>query len=175
MENKKIAELGKLLFDTKTIRILETIKDQALTTKEIAASLNEKTSNLYYPIKKLHEAELIFVEKEERVKNIIEKRYRSSTSMEEDTLSIEGDFLKNNYEDLVKWVMLEVNKSLSNLAEDVSNDSEYGTAEFSMVEKKLSYENWKQLNEYIREYIDNHEEDDEDGNVYKFFISSYKE
>ncbi|WP_272917439.1 hypothetical protein [Pontibacillus yanchengensis] len=43
------------------------------------------------------------------------------------------------------------------------------------MEKKLSYENWKQLNEYIREYIDNHAEDDEDGSLYKFFISSYKE
>lgn len=170
-------DIGRIIFDPKMIGILEKLNEEELSVKELAKKLNEQSSNLYYPIKKLLESGLIKVNREERINNLIEKYYVSTNyySKYKDSISFEGNIVRKHYDDLIKTVMLEMNHSFKNLQNDIqsSQSSENTTAEYSFIEKKLSYDNWKKLNESIRDLVDKFPED-ENGENYRFLITGYK-
>ncbi|MGG6432495.1 helix-turn-helix domain-containing protein [Anoxybacillus sp. D401a] len=168
-------DVGKIIFDSKTHKILNHLNNDELSIKELAERLDEPPSNLYYPIKKLLEFDLIKVSREVRKKNIIERYYKCNNKYK-NLLSIEGDIIEYHYDDLIKTVMLEINKSFKNLQNDIQYKklSNYeSTVEFSFVEKKIKYDTWKKYNELIRDLIDNIPEED-GGNYYRFVITGYK-
>lgn len=45
-------DVGKIIFDSKTHKILNHLNNDELSIKELAERLDEPPSNLYYPIKK---------------------------------------------------------------------------------------------------------------------------
>ncbi|MFD1736934.1 winged helix-turn-helix domain-containing protein [Bacillus salitolerans] len=172
------ADFAKIIFDKKVIKILGILSDRSLSIKEIAHEINEQPVKLYYHIGKLLELGLIRVTKEEKIKNFSEKYYTSTRLVQDNLISLEGDFIKSHYETLVKAVMLEVNRSLLQLKIDLEqsekNIKQESTSEFSILEKKISYDDWKKCNQMIREYLDQVDEDQNEGS-YKFLIASYKD
>lgn len=167
--------IAKLLFNERTRKILHELSKESLSTKEIAKKIGERPLNLYHTINKLLEYGFIQVDKEVRVNNMMERYYSSRHIMDTD-LSYEGDFVKNHYDVLVKAVMLEVNKAIYQLQNDIerteSNPGEEpkSTAVFSIIEKKLNEQNWKKLNQQIGDF-----EDDPDGDTYRFVVAAYKD
>ncbi|MBO2537748.1 winged helix-turn-helix domain-containing protein [Rummeliibacillus suwonensis] len=175
----EINNFGKLLFDKKVMKILEVTKEQGLTIKEIAEKINESPSSLYYPVKKMMDAKALIIVKEEKVKNLLEYYYSSKHLYMNGNLSFEGDMLALNYEEIIQQTLFEVNRAISNLKDDVmkyTRDSNHHecTAELNLATKKLSYKDWKTLNQQIRELIENFEETDKDGEKYNLILASYK-
>ena len=170
---------GKILFDKKTISILDATKNEALTIKEISKKINETTTSLYYPVKKLLEIQALKINKEEKVKNLTEYYYTSSHLQLKGSMSFEGDLLEVNKDELIQTFLFEVNKAAQALNQDIELhrlDEKYikSTSELSVVNKRISYENWKELNQKIRELIEGFEDNQQEQNEYNFLIASYE-
>lgn len=172
-------DMGKVIFDKKTMQILKVTNDQALTTKEISKRVGLPTSALYYPIKKLLEINALKIEKEKQVKNLTEYYY-TSKHLQGNTISVEGDVLKQNEPAVIQSFLFEVHKATQRLSEDLTAfnsdaDKMESTAELSYLSKKLSFDQWKEVNEKIRSLIQDYEENDaQEENTYTFLVASYK-
>ncbi|KRL04427.1 winged helix-turn-helix domain-containing protein [Liquorilactobacillus oeni] len=78
MQNKKIANLAKLMADEKVNRILTAASNnRGMTTKEIAKAVKLPVSQLYYTINKMTDAGLLEIVRQEKVKNLDEYYYSS--------------------------------------------------------------------------------------------------
>ncbi len=175
-----VNNVGKTLFDKKTITILEATKNEALSIKEISKKISEPAASLYYPVKKLLDIQALKIVREEKVKNLIEYYYTSKHLFLKDTIVYEGDVLEDNKDQLIQSYLFEVNKAVQALNKDILLQSKdpsdiKSTAELSFVTKTLSYEGWKEINQQIRELIDNYEEINDSAQTdYNFLITSYK-
>lgn len=174
-----INDMGKVIFDKKTMQILKATNHQSLTTKQISKQVGLPTSALYYPIKKLLEINALKIEKEEQVKNLTEYYY-SSKHLRGDSISIEGNTLKENELVIIQSFLFEVHKATQQLSKDLETfdcdaDNVESTSELSYTSKQLSAGQWKEINQKIRSLINSYEENSiEEKSTYNFLLASYK-
>lgn len=71
-------ETLRLVSDPLRLRMLELVRDEPQTAKEMAAALRVSQTGLYYHIKLLEERGLIAVAETRLVSGIVEKRYRAT-------------------------------------------------------------------------------------------------
>lgn len=174
-------ELMKLLFDPKMESILQTIKTEGKTVKEIAEELNEKSSRLYYPIQKLVSTGLIQISEEKKKGNLIEKYYTSRHLFDdEEVMHVEGDLAIRNSDFLLSMILLSLNKGITMLRRDLDVEStpqelEKSHAMYTEYDASLTPSEWKQVNEEIRRIIrDRDNTNNQEKTEYTFSILSYE-
>jgi|SRR5699024_3314151 len=79
MEDNMIITLKQQKVISNPIRsqIIMLLFDEAMTSKQVATTLDKTPGNIHYHIQKLYEHGIIELEREEKNKGIIEKYYRS--------------------------------------------------------------------------------------------------
>lgn len=181
-------ELLKILIDEKANQIIQLTREKAMTTKEIAKALDVKTSNLYYPIKKLMEVEALKIVEERQIKNMTEYYY-SSEHLNKSPINFDFPSIKENFDTILAFYTLEVQKVFDALKRDVDEYGELSeeelkkietpnSAQMSNLEVELPYEQWMELMDEMRALSQKYEEkykDLEHKNVYQIQLSSYKD
>ncbi|WP_414050876.1 hypothetical protein [Macrococcus animalis] len=181
-------ELLKILIDEKANQIVNLTRDKAMTTKELARVLEVKTSNLYYPIKKLIEVNALKIVEEKQVKNMTEYYY-SSEHLKKAQINFDYPTIMDNFDTIEAFYTLEIQKVFDMLKRDVK---EYGgltdeelkkieiqnSAQMSNLEVILPYEQWMELMNEMRALSQKYEEkykNEKNKNTYQIQLSSYKE
>lgn len=181
-------ELLKILIDEKANQIVNLTREKAMTTKELAKALEVKSSNLYYPIKKLIEVNALKIVEEKQVKNMTEYYY-SSEHLKNAQINFDYPTIKDNYDTIEAFYTLEIQKVFDMLKRDAK---EYGDltdeeldkietqnrAQMSNLEVNLPYEQWMELMNEMRALSQKYEEkygNEENKNTYQIQLSSYKE
>jgi Bacterial regulatory protein, arsR family. len=178
MKNLEL-EIAKSLFNFQRMKILQAVKTKERTVREIAELLNEKPSRLYYHIHQLEELGLLKVVREEKVGNLIQKYYKS---VENDTFPEEftfaGKLAYENADFLISQLYAYVDDALSKIYADLHNKDGHPASEASVIDLQLSAEEWKELNQKIRDMIHqrkrkgNHTEQDP---TFRFILMSYRD
>lgn len=97
----KMNELVSIFNDDRNRRILNAATEETgISTKDLANKLNLKSSNLYYPIQKLTELQLLEVAGTRQVKNLTEKLYRSTGIFQQESqrININQEYAKQHPE-----------------------------------------------------------------------------
>lgn len=92
-------ELVSIFNDDRNRRILNAATEETgISTKDLANKLNLKSSNLYYPIQKLTELQLLEVAGTRQVKNLTEKLYRSTGIFQQESqrINIKQEYAKQH-------------------------------------------------------------------------------
>ncbi|ULG74542.1 winged helix-turn-helix domain-containing protein [Macrococcus brunensis] len=177
----------KVLIDEKAAKIVELTKTKAKTTKELAKELNVKTSNLYYPIKKLLEVNALKIVEEKQIKNMTEYYY-SSAHLEKEAINFEFPFITENFEQLVALNMIKIQNVFDNMAQDIErnmgktpeeikNMEEPNTSTFSTMEINLTYQKWTEMMQEMRNVVQKYKDEFEDESMpqYNIQLSAYKD
>jgi len=79
MENNMMITLKqqKIISNPVRSQIIMLLFDKAMTSKQVATTLEKTPGNIHYHIQKLYEHDIIELEREEKNKGIIEKYYRA--------------------------------------------------------------------------------------------------
>jgi len=173
----KDTKIAKSLFNYHRARILQVIKDEEKTVKEIAELLNEKPSRLYYHVNQLEELGLIEVVSEKKVNNLTQKYYLATEAagmLNEYTFSHENANQNSEYilYQLKAFSDMAISRIESNLEE---NNQETVNSEASIVSVQLTKDEWKEVNKKIRDIVSRkrkHTDNDEVHNV-NYIIMSY--
>ncbi|MCE4957321.1 helix-turn-helix domain-containing protein [Macrococcoides caseolyticum] len=181
-------ELLKLLIDEKANQIIQLTRDKAMTTKELAKALDVKTSNLYYPIKKLLEVDALKIVEERQIKNMTEYYY-SSEHLNNAQINFDFPSIKDNFDTITAFYTLEIQKVYELLKRDAEQYGELSeeelqkietpnSAQMSNLEVQLPYEQWMELMNEMRALSHKYEEkykDAENKNTYQIQLSAYKD
>ncbi|MGM9988135.1 MAG: ArsR/SmtB family transcription factor [Bacillaceae bacterium] len=108
MEIKDV-ELMKLLLDPKRSRIVQFAREKPMTVKELAERLNEKSSRLYYHVKKLEEYGVIKVVETRQVSNLTEKYYQTI----KEAITVDVELVKNYGDELFQMLNNVVQKGMA--------------------------------------------------------------
>ncbi|ULG72203.1 winged helix-turn-helix domain-containing protein [Macrococcus brunensis] len=179
-------EVLKVLIDDKAAKIVELTKSESRTTKELAQLMNVKTSNLYYPIKKLLEVNAIKVVEERQIKNMTEYYY-SSSHLDKEELNFDFPFITEHFDQIVAINMLEVQKVFSQMGNDIENNigksssemdkiDEPNTAMFSTMSVNLPYKEWQSMMKEMRQVAKKYHEKYKNDTLpeYRIQLSGYK-
>ncbi|KRN10401.1 winged helix-turn-helix domain-containing protein [Liquorilactobacillus mali] len=169
-----VSQLARALADEKNIKIIKTTNVQdGINIKEISKKTGIPTSQLYYPIKKLVDLELIEIVRSEHIKNLQEYYYSSfklndhngaSSIIDDDKingLNMSADWAAEHTEELVKMFLYgtqlfidsatkEINeyKKDSSYFDKIKTGGVFSTLKLSQeAQKKLFADIYKLLNE----------------------------
>lgn len=169
----KEKNITKSLFNYKRTLILQATKDKEKTVKEIAESINEQPSRLYYHINQLEKLGLLKVAYEKLINNISQKYYIAANENLLPHQFILKDYMKNtNY--IIPQLYALADKAISTIQSDLQSNKDI-TSEASIVRVKLTKEEWKEVNKKIMELIssrDQRERNSDLSNV-NYIIMSY--
>lgn len=174
-------KLAKALLDKTKQRILESISSEEKTIKQIAESLNEDASRLYYHVKQLKELDLVKISRSENLNNLTQNYYLSNTEKNVN-ITFDGTLAKESAIILSQkineiytkgiWVL---NRDFKRGASKESSDVEVTVTTLSLTKKQ-----WKKVNEEIRQILNNiyteSEENCEDieDNQFEYLFLTYK-
>lgn len=164
--NVKDMEVAKSLFNPKRMRIIKLIEDHAMTVKEMASELNDKPSRLYYHVHKLVEQGLVEAADSKQVGHLTETYYQAVPGM--GSFDIDYEFGKEHSDYIIKELLMHVNRNIDVLKEDLKNaQPEMFRSQASLLQAKLSRDEWQSLNREIRALVDkrtNEAKDSDDKN-----------
>ncbi|WP_077702354.1 winged helix-turn-helix domain-containing protein [Virgibacillus dokdonensis] len=177
MTTDKETKIAKSLFNYQRTRILQVIKDKEKTVKEIATLLNEKPSKLYYHVNQLEELGLIKVVDEKKVNNLTQKYYLAEAAA---SMLGEYTFSHENANQNSEYILFQLKAfsdvAISRIESDLLDKTdEIVSSEASIVSVQLTREEWREVNEKIRDIVSRkkkHSEKDEIYNV-NYIIMSY--
>lgn len=176
MNNKQI-EIVKSLFNSQRANILQIIKDEPKTVKDIAKEMNEKVSRLYYHINKLEELGLIEVTEEKQVGNLLKKYYKKTKIASPDEYTFVGNEAYENSDFLINQLYTFTNEAINRIKIDLENQnatSQKVNSEASVLQTELTYEEWKEVNKKVREIISNRNaSNNKDTSVVNYLVMSY--
>ncbi|QPQ29763.1 winged helix-turn-helix domain-containing protein [Lysinibacillus sp. JNUCC 51] len=175
--NSNKSNIGKILFNPKKSSILNIVNKQPKTVKEIAHSLGESPSRLYYHIKQLEDAGLLNVAKEEMVGNISQKYYITSEVFERE-FTFDGQLANQNKDLIIGNLCAYTNEAIRRVEIDLESEKLEKDSEISVVSLRLTKEAWRKLNNKIRDIITTFGEENGDlgeEQLYKYILMSYKE
>ncbi|MEW4430626.1 winged helix-turn-helix domain-containing protein [Paenibacillus pabuli] len=174
-------KLAKALLDKTKQKILESISSEEKTIKQIAESLNEDPSRLYYHVNQLKELNLVKISRSESLNNLTQNYYLSNTEKSVN-LTFDGTLAKESAIILSQkineiytkgiWVL---NREFNREASKDSSDVEVTVTSLSLSKKQ-----WKRVNEEIRQILNNiHDEIEEDNegaeaNLFEYLFLTYK-
>ncbi|QOR66213.1 helix-turn-helix transcriptional regulator [Cytobacillus suaedae] len=122
--SKKITdiELAKILMDPRRRNIFDIAKDEPVTVTQIAESLNEKPSRLYYHVKKLEVAGLLELVETRQQGNLIEKYYKSVSGF--DAFELDKSLLAEHSDTVMAEVMRLLEPGLKLLSSELRSNKE---------------------------------------------------
>ena len=180
-------DILKILIDEKASKIVELTKEKNLTTKELAKLMDVKTSNLYYPIKKLLEINALKIAEEKQIKNMTEYYY-SSAHLDKEAINFDYPFISEHFEQIVALNMLEIQKVFDTMAfdiegnlgktkEEIKQQKIINNATFSTLTAQIPYEKWTELMAEMRDLVKKYNDQYEDKSLpeYHIQLSSYKD
>ncbi|MDJ1110035.1 hypothetical protein [Macrococcoides caseolyticum] len=172
-------EYGKLLFEEKSLNIIEACKEEEKNIKTLSQELGIPTKNLYYTVNKLCDAGLIKKTKTIKVKNLEEYYYSSSHIFNEGSINYDMEVIINNREEVYQAIMYQMKKSFEKLSEDLEKVKEVNNYEkqfsLTMNTKKMTFEEWEDLFKKVNNLIEEYPTDtSNDNNKYTFMFISYK-
>lgn len=153
--NNKDAKVAKSLFNYQRARILQVAKNEEKTVKEIAEILNEKPSRLYYHINQLEEIGLLKIVGEKKINNLTQKYYKSvSTDMLLSEYTFSGKDASKNADFIFSQLYAFSNEAITKIQEDLQKENnEEVFSEASIINVQLTRDEWKKVNQKIREII----------------------
>jgi|SRR5690625_3225300 len=175
--NKKETKIAKSLFNYQRTRILQVVKSQEKTVKEIAEILNEKPSRLYYHINLLEKLGLLKVVNEKKVNNLIQKYYKATDidiSLNEYTFT--GEDASQNSDYISSQLYAFTDEAISRIQADLQiEENNENLSEASIISAQLTKDEWKDINKKIREIISARDNDDNHNKKWNanFIIMSY--
>lgn len=192
--SKKITdiELAKILIDPRRRSILDIAKDEPVTVTQIAETLNEKPSRLYYHVKKLEDAGLLELVDTRLQGNLIEKYYKSVSGF--DAFELDTSLLTEHSDTVMAEVMRLLEPGLKLLSSELKNnqDSYEKQVSLSINFSELTGKEWleansnmvyairdreevkKDLTEEMSNQFSMTKEDLEKKSKYTFMVLSYK-
>jgi DNA-binding transcriptional ArsR family regulator len=175
---KNELNLSKNLFNYQRTRIIQAFQGEEKTIKEIAEKLNEKPSRLYYHFKQLEELELIKCVREKKVNNLIQKYYKSNIpDLKEDGFTWSGKEAAENKDFIVSQLHAYAEGAIAKLHEDLQKNYQNPNSEATILSTELTKEEWKELNQKIREIISKRERKNQSNKKYhaNYVIMTYLE
>ncbi|MBZ2405071.1 winged helix-turn-helix domain-containing protein [Liquorilactobacillus hordei] len=189
-----VSQLGKALADEKNIKIIKAtnVKD-GINVKEISKKIGIPASQLYYPVKKLLELDLIEVVKSEQIKNLQEYYYSSynlnehgstllnSDENEFDGISMSADWIVNHKDEFVKLFLYRMQMFLDSALTEMDKYQDDPTY-FEKIKAggifsamKLSQEAQKKLFKNIYKLMDKAEAEDQGTNkeTFNFMVQKW--
>ncbi|MDN2453110.1 helix-turn-helix domain-containing protein [Lactobacillus sp. UCMA15818] len=176
-----VSQLGKVLADDKNIKIIKAanVKD-GINIKEVSKKIGVPISQLYYPVKKLIELDLIEIVRSEQVKNLQEYYYSSYNLNEHrgsgisgpdgnefDGVSMSADWVASHRDEFVKLFLYRMQIFLDSALSEMDKYQEDPTyfekirtgGLFSTI--KLSHKAQKKLFANIYKLMEKAEEEDQ--------------
>ena len=175
MTNDKIA---KALLDNKKKLILNSIKNEEKTVKQIANEIKVPSSRLYYHMSQLEELGLVTLVKTE-FKGNMQQKYFKSTLPETQNLIFDGTLAKNNAQLIFNQIYDFFNDGIKALESELEKDpvptAKDSDSETSTITMELTKEEWKALNNKIRDFISNFQssKNSTPKKKYKYLIMTY--
>lgn len=131
MSEKEVSELAKILADKRNIAIIKvTNTKKGITIKEIAQKLKVPVSQLYYPIKKLVEVDILELVAIKQVKNLQEYYYSSYKLNDhssitdfmhhEENLNISIEWIAKHDNDFIKLFLYKTQLFLNSATSDIA-------------------------------------------------------
>ncbi|MCP0887062.1 helix-turn-helix domain-containing protein [Ligilactobacillus sp. WILCCON 0076] len=131
MSEKEVSELAKILADKRNITIIKvTNTKKGITIKEIAQELKVPVSQLYYPIKKLVEVDILELVAIKQVKNLQEYYYSSYKLNDhssitdfmhhEENLNISSEWIAKHDNDFIKLFLYKTQLFLDSATSDIA-------------------------------------------------------
>lgn len=131
MSEKEVSELAKILADKRNIAIIKvTNTKKGITIKEIAQELKVPVSQLYYPIKKLVEVDILELVAIKQVKNLQEYYYSSYKLNDhssitdfmhhEENLNISIEWIAKHDNDFIKLFLYKTQLFLNSATSDIA-------------------------------------------------------
>lgn len=131
MSEKEVSELAKILADKRNIAIIKvTNTKKGITIKEIAQKLKVPVSQLYYPIKKLVEVDILELVAIKQVKNLQEYYYSSYKLNDhssitdfmhhEENLNISSEWIAKHDNDFIKLFLYKTQLFLNSATSDIA-------------------------------------------------------
>ncbi|HET7579080.1 MAG TPA: helix-turn-helix domain-containing protein [Bacillales bacterium] len=174
-------ELFKSLLNPKRVRILKQVETEAKTVKEIAKSLDDKPSRLYYHIHQLVDQGFLEVADTRQIGHLTEKFYKAAIV---DDFNLGDEFVKENKDFVLKQMLMQVNRGIEAVKTTIEQGStenmEKITGQASLLQAELTREEWHQLNAEIRKLInerdkESRKKDTENKETISYILMSYVE
>ncbi|WP_048600428.1 winged helix-turn-helix domain-containing protein [Rubeoparvulum massiliense] len=180
MDNDKVA---KALLDEKKQMILRSIEHEEKSIKQIADEVNLPSSRLYYHMNQLEELGLVELVRTEYKGNMKENYYQSTLPATR-SFTFDGQLAKENASLLFMQIYDYFNQGIQALEQELVKDpvptAEDADVEVSMMKGiQLTKEEWKQLNQQIRELVQKFQsassshEPKNTKNSYQYFLMTY--
>lgn len=174
-------KLAKALLDKTKQKILAAISSEEKTIKQIAESLDEEPSRLYYHVKQLKDLDLIKISRSENLNNLTQNYYLSNTEKSVN-LTFDGTLAKDSAIVLSQKINEIYTKGIFVLNKDFRREAskEDSNVEVTVTSLSLTKKQWKVVNDNIRQILsniyeeiedDHHEESNEE---FEYLFLTYK-
>ncbi|WP_026569446.1 MULTISPECIES: winged helix-turn-helix domain-containing protein [Sediminibacillus] len=174
---KRETKIAKSLFNYQRARILQVVKGKEKTVKQIAEALNEKPSRLYYHINQLEELGLLKITSEKQINNLTQKYYTAAnTGAMLNEYTFTGKEASKNAEFITSQLYAFTEEAITRIQTDLSIGNETDiSSEASIINAHLTKEEWKEVNQKVREIVSKREDKNEDGKGYEatYIFMSY--